>query len=85
MTREAPTLTVSLVSYLPMAEYGPHEYSPHERPSWLSSRVKIMPLMRNGWGGSRLAFLPGHLPRNHRFELDTSLGFVLHTPRPVTY
>jgi hypothetical protein len=22
-------------------------------------------------------FLPAELPRNHRFELDTSLGFVL--------
>ena len=22
-------------------------------------------------------FLPAQLPRNHRFELDTSLGFVL--------
>ena len=22
-------------------------------------------------------FLPAHLPHNHRFELDTSLGFVL--------
>ena len=29
------------------------EYSPDEGPLWLYSRVNIMSLMRNCWGGSR--------------------------------
>ncbi len=35
------------------ALYGWKEYSPDEGPLWLSSRVNLMSLMRNCWGGSR--------------------------------